>query len=159
MKSLFHRIVLISSMMICLFSSSCKKDIAGATGCVQCDTITSGDKNSYSLTFNLNEDAWVKQNDGSYTCDLTKKIIMSDAFVSQVYEMAVMNEGVYMQIFPGHIIDLYGGALTCTVSGPNHLETCALTFSYLNGDRFYGEVPNGGKLPFSSIAVRVYLLK
>jgi hypothetical protein len=159
MKFLCPRSVLISCLTIFLWSSSCKKTTVNENGCPPCDTIVNPVYKLSYLTFMLNENNWARQDDGTFSCDLTGLLEESDASVNQVYAISVMFEGNIIQIFPNGKADLFDGSMQGIISGLNNSETCVISFSPSDGTRYYGELRNSGKLPFSSIGIVVNLRK
>ena len=125
--------------------------VSSRPGCDTCDT-----NRLSQLTLFINGNNWVKQGDGTFTCDLTSRIQLADASVSQVYAMSVMSEGKFLQIFPNYKVNFMGGTIYGTVSTSNHIETCELIFS-LSQERHYGELSHGGVQSFSTIEILVYL--
>jgi hypothetical protein len=159
MKSLFSHSFVISCLMILLLSaSSCKKSTVARPGCGACDTVTSTRNSLSYLTFILNENSWVRQDDGTLTCDLTSRIQLADASVSQVYTMSVMSEGKFLQIYPNYKVEFMGGSIYGSVSTFDHFETCGITFSS-SQERHYGELSHIGAQILGSIEIRVALWK
>jgi hypothetical protein len=153
MKHLNSICISIGCLFIILLSISCKKDsfIADPPPCTTCDTLTIS-------TLLINDSNWVKQNDWSYTSDLTWLIIQSGAAISQVYEIYISNDNVLQEIFPGVSTDYMDGSMYGSVDLNKGYPTCKLTFAS-SSEEHEVEVHPITSLPFKSVEIEVILAK
>ena len=153
MKHLNSICISISCLFIILLSISCRKDsfTAGPPPCTTCDTLSIS-------TLLIKDSDWVRQNNWSYTSDLTWIIIQSGAAISQVYEIYISNNNVLQEIFPGVSTNYMDGTLYGSVDLTKNYPTCKLTFASTYEEN-EGEVRPITSLPFKSVEIEVILAK
>ena len=120
---------------------------AGPTACDSCNTI------KLNAIF-LNDSNWVKQENYTYTSDITMDIIHAGNSVDRVYAMYIANGTPYPKIFPEISGDYMGGSIRGSVNLSKDKGTCVLTFEFSNEEHF-GEMRHGSLLPFSSVEIEV----
>jgi hypothetical protein len=152
MKHLKSICISISCIFIILLTISCRKDSfnADTPPCTTCDTLTIS-------TLLINDSDWVRQNDWSYTSDLTWIIIQSGADISQVYEIYIANDNVLQEIFPEVSTNYMDGTLYGSVDLTKNYPTCKITFA--SSEEHEGEVHPLTTLPFKSVNIEVVLAK
>ncbi len=153
MKHLNSICISISCLFIILLSISCKKDsfIADPPSCTTCNTPTIS-------TMLINDSDWVRQDNWSYTSDLTWIIIGSGAAISQVSGIYITNNNILQEIFPGVPTNYMGGAINGSVDLTKNYPTCKLTFAS-SDEGHEGEVHPITSLPFKSVEIEVVLAK
>jgi hypothetical protein len=153
MKHLNFTCTLVISFFIILLSTSCKKDsvVTSTPPCTTCDTLSVS-------TLLINDSDWVRQNNYSYTSDLTWIIKQSGAAISQVYGMYISNDNILQEIFPGVSTNYMDGIIYGSVDLTKDYPTCKLTFTYSN-EEHEGEVHPITSLPFKSVEIEVLLAK
>jgi hypothetical protein len=154
MKRLNSICISMSCLFIILLSISCKKDSFNADPppCTTCDTLTIS-------TMLINDSNWVRQDNWSYTSDLTWIIIQSGAAISQVHEIYISsNNNTLQEIFPGVSANYMDGTIYGSVDLTKDYPTCKLTFASSN-EEHEGEVHPISSLPFKSVEIEVILAK
>jgi hypothetical protein len=154
-------IQLISCIFIFLISTSCKKE---GPDFVQNDCSTCGSKDSTashetSTAIYINDSNWVRQGQNIFKSDLTPLLQQAGTTVSQVYSLQIVNQSSLLQFFPCCQVNYMGGSISGSVYSSGDNETCTLTFSFSDQNTYYGQTPNGGSLPFSSVLVKVGIWK
>ncbi len=152
MKHLKSICILISCIFIILLSISCRKDsfIVSPPPCAKCDTLTIS-------TMSINDSNWIRQDDGSYTSDITWIIERSGASVSQVYGINISNESIPLEVFPKVSANYMNGTLYGSVDPSKNHGTCILTFEF-STEEHEGEVHPATSLPFKSVEIEVLLV-
>ncbi len=153
MKHLNSICISISCLFIILLSISCRKDSFNADPppCTTCDTLTIS-------TLLINDSNWVRQDNESYTSDITWIIKQSGAAISQVYGMYISNDDRLQEVFPGVSANYMGGTIYGSVNLTKDYPTCKLTFGPSN-EGPEGEVHPITSLPFKSVEIEVILAK
>jgi len=136
---------------------SCKKDTVRSRppSCDTCDqkpTLTLG-------TLFITDSNWVKQPDGSFKSDITGLILQAGGTVKQLYTMEILSDNILYQIYPNYHVKLMGGTFYGSVVNHYDNEICTVTYSFSDQNKYFGELPNGGLLPFHSIVIRVLIAK
>jgi hypothetical protein len=152
MKQVSTFTISISCLIIILLSSSCKKDPLNTVP-PSCDTCNTNVLNS---TF-LNVSNWIKQDDGSYTSDITQDLKQAGISVSKIYAMDIAEGAPFLQIFPVTRAYFCSGYISVTVNLSKDEGTCILTYGF-SIEEHDGEVRPGGLLPFGSVEIEVCFL-
>jgi hypothetical protein len=106
----------------------------------------------------INDSDWVRQDNWSYTSDLTWIIIGSGAAISQVSGIYITNDNILQEIFPGVSTNYMGGTIYGSVDLTKNYPTCKLTFGPSNEGQ-EGEVHPITSLPFKSVEIEVIFAK
>jgi hypothetical protein len=139
----------ISCLLIILLSSSCKKNSLNSaqSSCDTCNTIV------LNCTF-LNVSNWIKQDDGSYSSDITMDLKQTGISVNKIYAMCIADGTPFPQIYPETNGDYMGGSISASLNPSKDEGTCILTYGF-SSEEHYGEIRPGSLLPFSSVEIEV----
>ncbi len=155
MKPFFSTLI----VFLILIAVSCKKDTIQVSQ-PPCNTCSSASQDSLTLgPLFLQDSNWVRQADGTYKSDVTALILQGGGSISQLYSMEILSEGNLFQIYPNFHVKLFGGEFYGSVNKYYDNEICTVTYSYSDQNKYFGESPNGGQLPFHSIVIRALLVK
>lgn len=146
----------ICCVFIILLSTSCKKDslISGPRACDTCLTwpaVVTLD------TLFINDSSWVRQSEGVYQSNISTILNRFGKSPGKVYSIYLVSGEDLIEILP----DIQASFMKGTIYGSLYLsdggEVCTITFAYLDKHEYYGEMPLGGSLPFSSIEIEILL--
>jgi hypothetical protein len=153
---LTYRFFSISCVFIILLSTSCKKDSL-ITGPPACDTCITRPAIVTLDTLFINDSSWVRQSKGVYQSDISTILNKFGKSPGKVYSMYLVSGEDLIEILP----DIQASFMNGTIYGSVYLsdgnEACTITFAYLDKHEYYGEMPLGGSLPFSSIEIEILL--
>jgi len=152
MKQVSSLGISMSCLLFILLTSSCKKDSLNATP-PPCDTCNT----TVLKSVFINAGNWIKQDDGSYSCDITSELKQSGVSVNKVYAMYIADGTPFPQIYPETSGEYLGGSVLVTVNLSKDEGTCTLIFEFSSEEHF-GEVRPGGLLPFGSIEIEACFL-
>jgi hypothetical protein len=144
-------------ILIFFLTVSCKKDSikSGLPSCDTCDQ-----KSTLILgTLFITDSNWVKQPDGTFKSDITGLILQAGGTVKQLYTMEILNDNILYQIYPNYQVKLLGGTFYGSVVNRYDNEICTVTYRISDQNKYFGELPNGGLLPFQFIVIRVLIAK
>ena len=153
MKHINFISISISFFLIFLLSSSCKKDSlnTATSSCGTCDTIV------LNCIF-LNVGNWIKQDDGSYSSDITTNLKQAGVSVSKVYAMDISDGTSFKEIYPENSGNYSGVSVAITYNLSKDEGTCILNYGFTS-EEHHGEIPPGSLLSFSSVEIEVCFLQ
>ncbi len=139
-----------SCLLFILFSPSCKKDSLNTASplCNNCNTLV------LNNTF-INAGNWIKQEDGSYSCDITSELKQAGVPLGKIQAVYIAEGNPFPQIYPEASGDYLGEPVLFDVSLSSDEGTCILIFELSNFDHYQG----GGSKPFSSVEIEVSFSK
>lgn len=153
---LTYRFFSISCVFIILLSTSCKKDSL-ISDPPACDTYITRPAVVTLDTLFINDSSWVRQSEGVYQSDISAILNKFGKSPGKVYSMYLVSGEDLIEILP----DIQSSFMKGTIYGSVYLsddgEVCTITFAYLDQHEYYGEMPLGGSLPFSSIEIEILL--
>jgi hypothetical protein len=145
-------------IFIFFFAISCKKDNAKTTQqpCNTCDSTSSGGDLTLGV-LSIEDSNWTRQEDGTFKSDITASILQAGGTVKQVYSIEIVSAGILYQIYPSHQVNLMGGIFSSSINSYYNNEICTITYHYSDQNRYFGQLPNGGQLPFRTIELRILI--
>jgi hypothetical protein len=151
------RFISIPFIFAIFLTISCKKDTIKSNR-QTCDSCDSTSKLTLGTLF-IHDSNWVKQPDGTFKSDITALILQAGGTVKQLYTMEILSDNILYQIYPNYHVKLMGGTFFGSVVKYYDNEICTVTYRFSDQNKYFGELPNGGLLPFRSIVIRVLITK
>jgi hypothetical protein len=145
-------------IFIFFFAISCKKDTlkANRQPCNSCDSASSAGDLTLGV-ISISDSNWTRQTDGTFKSDITASILKAGGTVNRVYSMEIVSGGTPYQIYPNYQAKLMGGIFSGSINSYYSNDICTITYTYSDQNRYFGQLPNGGQLPFRSIEVRILI--
>jgi hypothetical protein len=145
-------------VLLMLLTVSCKKDTIKSNR-QPCDTCNPTPIVTTQGPLFIHDSNWVKQPDGTFKSDITGLILQAGGTVNKLYSLEILDEGNLYQIYPNSHVQLLGGIFSGSVVKYYDNEICTVTYIFSAQNRYFGELANGGLLPFRSIVFRVLITK